>query len=249
MASKKTVNTGKPVAGGTKPSPSLPIRIRQSLAESAGDIVFGMVDGTVSIFGLVFGVAASSTTSAPALLAGATGAVASAVAMMAGVFLDVQTSKGMATAALATERQEIQDKPGEEQQKIRDRLTAQGFNTQDTNAIVAILERNKDAMLQFEAAFELKLGDTAERNPVVHAIWIFLADLVAASIPVIPFAFLPLETARVVSLILTTGLLVLLGVGRARIAHTNLWLTVLETLAVAGIAATAGVLIGKWVSG
>jgi hypothetical protein len=40
-----------------------------------------------------------------------------------------------------------------------------------------------------------------------------------------------------------------LGIGRARIAHTNLSLTVLETLVVAGVAAAAGVLIGKWVSG
>jgi hypothetical protein len=40
-------------------------------------------------------------------------------------------------------------------------------------------------------------------------------------------------------------LLLLLGIGRGLIAHTNLTLTVLETLAVAAIAAIAGVLIGK----
>ncbi len=240
---------GVSVAGSTKAPQSLLSRIKQSLADSAGDIVFGMEDGTVSIFGLVFGVAASSTTSAPVLLAGATGAIAAAVSMMAGVFLDVQTSRGIAKAALATERQEIQDQPEEEKQEIRDRLAAQGFGPEDSNAIVAIMEGNHDAMLRFEAAFELKLGDTAERNPLVHALWMFLADLIAASIPVIPFALLPIETARAVSLVLTAGLLVLLGVGRARIAHTNLWLTVLETLVVAGLAAAAGVLIGKWVSG
>lgn len=230
-------------------SPSLLSRIEKSLAESAGDIVFGMEDGTVSIFGLVFGVAASSTTSAPVLLAGATGAIAAAVSMMAGVFLDVQTSRGIAKAALAAERQEIEDDPEAEKKEIRDRLTAHGYNSEDVNGLVAILERSRDAMLQFEAAFELKLGDTAEKNPLVHATWMFLADLLAASIPVIPFAFLPIETARTVSLILTASLLMLLGVGRARIAHTNLLLTVLETLLVAGIAAAAGVLIGIWVSG
>ncbi len=224
-------------------------RIKQSLAESAGDIVFGTEDGTVSIFGLVFGVAASSTTSAPVLLAGATGAIAAAVSMMAGAFLDVQTSRGIAKAELERERQEIQNNPEAEMQEIREHLSGQGFSAEDTNTIVAILERNKDAMLRFEAAFELKLGDTAERNPFVHAIWMFLSDIFAASIPVIPFALLPIETARTVSLILTTTLLVLLGIGRARIAHTNLLLTVLETLLVAGIAAAAGVLIGKLVSG
>ena len=32
-------------------------RLRRSFEDSAGTIVFGMEDGTVSIFGLVFGVA------------------------------------------------------------------------------------------------------------------------------------------------------------------------------------------------
>ena len=67
----------------TRASQSVIAQVKQSLVASAGDIVFGMEDGTVSIFGLVFGVAASSTSSAPVLLAGATGAVAAAVSMMA----------------------------------------------------------------------------------------------------------------------------------------------------------------------
>ena len=37
-------------------SPSLASRIAASFKASFGDIVFGMEDGTVSIFGLVFGV-------------------------------------------------------------------------------------------------------------------------------------------------------------------------------------------------
>jgi VIT family protein len=45
-------------------------RIRRSLAASVGSIVFGMEDGTVSIFGLVFGVAAAAPDSHAVLLAG-----------------------------------------------------------------------------------------------------------------------------------------------------------------------------------
>jgi len=56
-------------------------------------MVFGMEDGTVSIFGLVFAVAVSAQDSHAVLLAGATGAVAAAVSMMAGTFLDVTWSR------------------------------------------------------------------------------------------------------------------------------------------------------------
>src|SRR6266536_507914 len=63
-------------------------RVWSSLHDSIGEIVFGMEDGTVSIFGLVFGVAASAPDATTVLLAGATGAAAAAVSMMAGTFLD-----------------------------------------------------------------------------------------------------------------------------------------------------------------
>jgi membrane associated rhomboid family serine protease len=41
-----------------------------------------MEDGTVSIFGLIFGVAATMTSTKAVLIAGASGAVAAAVSMM-----------------------------------------------------------------------------------------------------------------------------------------------------------------------
>src|SRR5246127_1862299 len=68
-------------------------RLRYSVVNSAGTIVFGMEDGTVSIFGLIFGVAATTTNSSAILVAGATGAAAAAVSMMAGAFLDAETSR------------------------------------------------------------------------------------------------------------------------------------------------------------
>jgi len=51
-------------------------RACRSFVASAGSIVFGMEDGTVSIFGLVFGVTAAAPDSRAVLLAGGTGAVA-----------------------------------------------------------------------------------------------------------------------------------------------------------------------------
>jgi len=64
--------------------------LKRSLIESAGTIVFGMEDGTVSIFGLIFGVAATTTSSHAVLIARAAGAAAAAVSM-AGAFLDAES--------------------------------------------------------------------------------------------------------------------------------------------------------------
>jgi hypothetical protein len=43
--------------------------LKRSLLQSAGTIVFGMEDGTISIFGLIVGVGATPTSSCVVLLA------------------------------------------------------------------------------------------------------------------------------------------------------------------------------------
>lgn len=65
--------------------------LKASLLDCAGDVVFGVSDGTVSIFGLVFGVASTSADRRSVLIAGCTAAAAAAVSMMAGVYLEAKT--------------------------------------------------------------------------------------------------------------------------------------------------------------
>src|SRR6516162_10000065 len=96
---------------------------------SVGSIVFGMEDGTVSIFGLVFGVAAAAPDSHAVLLAGGTGAVAAAVSMMAGTYLDVESTNDQADARAAEERARYDAHPDEWDQAARDRLVSAGFTS------------------------------------------------------------------------------------------------------------------------
>ncbi|HTN78658.1 MAG TPA: VIT1/CCC1 transporter family protein, partial [Acidimicrobiales bacterium] len=88
--------------------PTVWARVRRSFDASVGSIVFGMEDGTVSIFGLVFGVAASAPDSNAVLLAGATGAAAAAVSMMAGAYLDAESANDQDAAKLEDVRQRIE---------------------------------------------------------------------------------------------------------------------------------------------
>src|SRR5579859_4778265 len=222
--------------------------VGKSFYDSIGDIVFGMEDGTVSILGLVFGVASSTTSSSVVLLAGATGAISAAVSMMAGTFLDVESTNDQAKAQLAREQSEIDKNLEGEKQEVRDRLRSAGFNDQDTTAIVDALARHPRTFLQVEAASELQLESTQQKNPFVQSAWMFVSDLFAAFVPVVPFALLPLASARLVSLVITALLLLLLGVGRGLVGHRNIVLTALETLGIAAAAALAGFLIGRLVT-
>jgi VIT1/CCC1 family predicted Fe2+/Mn2+ transporter len=224
-------------------------RVGASFQASVGDIVFGMEDGAVSIFGLVFGVAAGGSDSRAVVLAGATGAVAAAVSMMAGAYLDTQSVRDKARSEIEAKRVEFERDPEAVRARIAARLRGIGFTDEESAVVVTALTREPGAVLEYEEAIELRLGDTAHQDPRAHAAWMFASDVIAASIPVIPFIFLPIDQARVVSFLITTALLVLLGIGRGVIARRSIAITTLQTLAVGGAAALAGVAIGRLVGG
>ena len=51
----------------------------------------------------------------------------------------------------------------------------------------------------------------------------FVADLFAASVPVVPFLLFPIDTARIVSLVVTGALMAALGVARAMIGRESVY--------------------------
>jgi vacuolar iron transporter family protein len=223
-------------------------RIRRSFDASIGSIVFGMEDGTVSIFGLVFGVAAAAPNSHAVLLAGATGAVAAAVSMMAGTYLDVESTNDQAAARLVEARTRYDNNQRDEDLTVRRRLVAAGFKDAEADTVIGVISHHPDTELKVVTAVDLGASDTTPQNPFVQSAWMLLTDLFAAAVPVIPFAVFALGTARIVSVSVTFVLLVVLGIGRSAVGHRRLLPTVAETIGIAAAAACAGVLVGKLIS-
>jgi VIT1/CCC1 family predicted Fe2+/Mn2+ transporter len=123
--------------------------IKQAFQDSIGDIIFGMEDGTVSIFGLVFGVAASTSDSQTIRLAGTTGAIAAAVSMMAGTYLDATPTRSKARSRIAHERNEIVQHPSQGAAEALARLEAAGFTPAEADGVARVLERHPSTSLQF----------------------------------------------------------------------------------------------------
>lgn len=233
--------TGAPQGGLTVRFAKVLQRLRRSLADSAGTIVFGMEDGTVSIFGLIFGVAATTNSASTVLIAGASGAVAAAVSMMAGVFLDVETTRD----ATKVKRAKLQSALSGDAASVRAALPAQlmaaGLTQRQSAAVTGAVSNDRDALAGLLLA--LHGSPDPEPNPWQQALWMLIADFAAAAVPILPFVFLHVAQARVISAVMTIALLVGLGVGRGRIAGRGVARTVVETVAVGIAAALAGVAI------
>jgi VIT1/CCC1 family predicted Fe2+/Mn2+ transporter len=212
-------------------------RVRGSFGNAAGTIVFGMEDGTVSIFGLIFGVAATTSDTKTVLIAGASGAVAAAVSMMAGVYLDVETTRDKANAARSASHAAAGSAAA-----LSGRLAKAGLTPEQSTALAVAVQNDPKAM----GGLMLALDGAAETplNPLEQALWMLLADFFAAAVPILPFVFLPVPQARIVSAAVTTALLVALGIGRAQIAKRNTVRTIVETVSIGVAAALAGLAIG-----
>lgn len=227
-------------------SPTSPIsgRIARSFRASFGDIVFGMEDGTVSIFGLVFGVAASTSDSRVVLLAGVTGAISAAVSMMAGAYLDAETARDQARAERA--RNAVADPTlFTDEAPLRARLLAQGVAPAAVDALAEVAREHPDLPGALRTAYGDRAPEQHDASPLAHASWMFVSDIIAAMIPVIPFALWPIDEARYASIAATALVLVVLGVARARIGKRRVLSTTLQTLGIAAAAGIAGVLVGR----
>jgi VIT1/CCC1 family predicted Fe2+/Mn2+ transporter len=223
-------------------------RLKTSLQASAGEVVFGMEDGTVSIFGLVFGVAATTNDQKAVLVAGASGAVAAAVSMMAGTYLDAETGEDQTKVTAARIASDVQKDSGAVLQRVAQQLQAVGMASDQAASVKSFLGSQPAVLRSFAMAIAMPSGADARQSPLVRSLWMLLADFLAAAIPILPFGFLPVPQGRVVSAIVTTLLLVALGVGRAKIGSRAIVRTVLETVSIGVAAALAGVAIGVFVS-
>jgi len=224
-------------------------RMRDSFRDSAGEIVFGMSDGAVSIFGLVLGVAAGAQSGNIILLAGATAATAATVSMMAGVYLDLESERDEARVEAERRESGIRSDPDRAVGELVAALERSGLSRRSLDSIRDDMKADPMTIRRFEDVVACEEETPAQKvSPVVHAAWMGVADFVAAMTPVIPFAFLPVPEAKIVCIAGTGVLLVLLGIGRARIGRRPVVRTVLETVAIATAAAVAGVAVGYLIS-
>ncbi len=227
---------------------SLWTRLKTSFAASAGEVVFGMEDGTVSIFGLVFGVAATTTDQKAVLIAGASGAVAAAVSMMAGTYLDVETAQDQAKVVSAQIDANLSNNAGVVLDQVTQRLQAAGLAPHETATVGQFLQSQPAALRGLAMALAAPADAASNQSALVRSLWMLIADFLAAAIPIVPFGFLAVPQGRVVSGVVTTLLLIALGVGRSKIGGRPLLRTVIETVSIGAAAAAAGVGIGVWIS-
>jgi VIT1/CCC1 family predicted Fe2+/Mn2+ transporter len=149
--------------------------------------VFGAMDGLVSNFALIAGIAAASSSRTTVALAGLAGLVGGAFSMATGEYVSVQSQNELTRAEVAVERHELYTNAAAEQAELAAMYVARGVEPALATEVAAQLSRDPDQALQIHAQEELGV-DPAQLPSPWTAAWSSLASFsVGAFVPLLPY--------------------------------------------------------------
>jgi len=170
--------------------------------------VFGAMDGLVSNFALITGVAAGSHSNPTAIaLAGIAGLGAGAFSMAAGEYVSVASQAELALAEIEVERREHERSPDAEQNELARLYQARGVDPALAAEVARQLSRDPDGALDVHVREELGIVPTDLPSPVLAAISSLLSFAAGAFLPLAPYLFgvsslLPVVMISVIGLFL-----------------------------------------------
>jgi VIT1/CCC1 family predicted Fe2+/Mn2+ transporter len=149
--------------------------------------VFGAMDGLVSNFALIAGVAGGRAHHQVILLTGLAGLAAGAFSMAAGEYISVASQAELAQAEIEVERRELEHRPEAEELELAQLYEARGLESELAREVARQLSRNPEEALGIHAREELGVDPEDLPSPVLAAGSSFLSFALGACLPVLPY--------------------------------------------------------------
>jgi vacuolar iron transporter family protein len=208
--------------------------------------VFGAMDGLVSNFALIAGIAGGKASQHVIVLAGLAGLVAGAFSMAAGEYISVASQSELAQAEIAVELDELINNAKAEEAELAQLYEARGLDRELAAEVARQLSRNPGEALEIHAREELGIDPGNLPSPLVAAASSFLFFALGALLPVLPYllgavVLWPAAVLAAVGLLAAGGLV-------SRVTARSWWFSGLRQLVLGGAAAAftygVGSLIG-----
>ncbi len=218
-----------------------------------GEMVYGGLDGIVTTFAVVSGVAGAQLGSDIVLILGLANLFADGFSMATGAYLSSRSDQEYYERERERERWEVDHFPEGERAELLEVYRKRGYDEKDAAALVEVHSRNPERWVEAMMFDELGMVED-NRRPVRSGLATFAAFLVAGSVPLLAylvglFVEIPPDTAFRLSLVLSGVALFALGAAKVLVTERSLLRSGLETLLVGGLAAGVAYVVGALLKG
>jgi vacuolar iron transporter family protein len=209
--------------------------------------VFGAMDGLVSNFALIAGVAGGRVHHQVIVLTGLAGLAAGAFSMAAGEYISVASQAELAQAEIEVERRELQRSPEAEQRELAQLYEARGLDPELAQEVARQLSRDPEEALGIHAREELGIDPEDLPSPLLAAGSSFLSFAIGACLPVLPY-LLGATNLWPAALLAAVGLFTA-GALVSRVTARSWWFGGLRQLLLGGAAAAVTFVVGSLIGG
>ena len=206
------------------------------------DWVLGGIDGAITTFAIVAGVAGAGLAYSVVIILGVANLIADGLSMAAGNYSGVKAEKDEYARLQAIERRHIATTPDGEREEVRQIFSRKGFSGDDLERAVGIITANEDRWVDFMLTEEYGQPKT-ERRPLYAALATFSAFVICGSIPLAPYLF-GVANGFTFATIGAGVVFFMIGAMKSKWTGARWWLSGLETLAIGALAAGVAYFIG-----
>jgi len=239
-----------------------PNRISQATAEERhggvssqylGDLVFGGLDGIITTFAVVSGVAGAQLASKVILILGLANLFADGFSMATGSFLSTRSEQEYYQRERRREAWEVEHFPEGERAELIELYLRRGYSKEDANTLVEIQSRDPKRWVDAMMIDELRMLPD-ERKPLLSGLATLVAFIAAGSIPLLVYLLgliipLPIKNSFPFSVGLSAVALFGLGAAKVLVTQRSAIRSGLEMLLIGGLAAGVAYLVGVLLRG
>ncbi len=207
------------------------------------DVVYGGIDGSVTTFAIVAGVAGAGLSPFVIVALGLANVLADGFSMAAGNYSGTKAELDNIHRIRAIEERHIRLYPEGERNEVREILAQKGLSGSVLDEATDEITSNHDNWIELMIEGEYGLG-SVDPHPIKAAMATFIAFLVAGMIPLLPF-LLSFENAFNVSAWMTAGVFFAIGAMKSRWSLAPWWRSGGETLLIGGAAAAIAFWVGS----
>ena len=217
-------------------------------------LVYGGLDGIITTFAVVAGVAGAALSSGILLILGLANLIADGISMAVGDYLSSKAQRDFYYSEKERELWEAKNYPKGEKEEMIEIYTKRGLSKSDAQKLVNIISKKKNLFVDEMMVEELRMINDVKSSPVKNAIVTFISFFVFGLIPVSIYLFDLIYPGSVkqpflYTIILTVLALFALGVAKFKFIKKHWLRSAIETLVIGGLAAGAAYLVGKLLAG